>query len=114
MKDLSLIFKALSDETRLRILNVLLASPACVCELEPVLRLPQPLLSRHLAYLRNAEMVSNRREGTRIVYSARQDVKAAPGLWTWLRTIFRAGKQFQRDIAKWEQQRSKPRMNAVV
>lgn len=68
MQQLSVLFKALSDPTRLRIVNLLLRSPFCVCEMERVLKLSQPLLSRHLAYLRNAGVVESRREGTRVNY----------------------------------------------
>ena len=69
MTELAGVFKALSDPTRLRILNLLLRSPYCVCEMERRLGLPQPLLSRHLAYLRNSGIVESRREGTRVNYS---------------------------------------------
>lgn len=62
-------FKALADPNRLRILNLLLEQPLCVCEMEFLLRLPQPLLSRHLAYLRNAGWVEDRRHGMRVQYS---------------------------------------------
>lgn len=62
-------FKALADPNRLRILNLLLDQPLCVCEMEVLLRLPQPLLSRHLAYLRSAGWVEDRRQGMRVQYS---------------------------------------------
>jgi DNA-binding transcriptional ArsR family regulator len=63
------IFKALADGTRLRILNLLLQEDACVCEVGSALGLPQPLVSRHLAYLRNAGLVLDHREGMRVRYS---------------------------------------------
>ena len=68
MERLSVLFKALSDPTRLRIVNLLLRSPFCVCEMERILKLSQPLLSRHLAYLRSCGVVESRREGTRVSY----------------------------------------------
>lgn len=71
------IFKALAHPTRLRILNLLLEEPLCVCELEALLRLPQPMLSRHLAYLRAAGLVTDRRAGIRVHYSL------APGQQTF-------------------------------
>jgi ArsR family transcriptional regulator, arsenate/arsenite/antimonite-responsive transcriptional repressor len=64
------VFKALADPTRIRLLNILLQTPCCVCEMETVLRLPQPLISRHLAYLRNAGLVRDQRQGMRVQYSA--------------------------------------------
>ncbi|MCP4589292.1 MAG: helix-turn-helix transcriptional regulator [bacterium] len=58
-----LIFRALADETRLRLLNLLLEGELCVCELCEVLELPQPNVSRHLAYLLQAGLVTERRVG---------------------------------------------------
>jgi ArsR family transcriptional regulator len=66
-KDVSL-FKALADETRLRILALLTTGELCVCELMGVLELPQSTVSRHLAYLRNAGWVQGRREGVWMYY----------------------------------------------
>ncbi len=68
MRELAGTFKALADPTRLRILNLLLRSPLCVCEMERLLDLPQPLLSRHLAYLRNYGWVESQRDGMRVNY----------------------------------------------
>ncbi len=69
MQQLSNSFKALADPTRLRIVNLLLRSPFCVCEMERILKLSQPLLSRHLAYLRTCGLVESRRNGMRVNYS---------------------------------------------
>ena len=69
MEQLSNLFKALADPTRLRIMNLLLRSPFCVCEMERILGLPQPLLSRHLAYLRNGGLVESHRDGMRVNYN---------------------------------------------
>src|SRR5208337_3384154 len=57
------IFRALSDQTRLRILNLLQGGELCVCHLVAVLDVPQPTASRHLAYLRRAGLVVARKEG---------------------------------------------------
>jgi ArsR family transcriptional regulator, arsenate/arsenite/antimonite-responsive transcriptional repressor len=69
MKRVERMFKALADPTRLRILNILFSGETCVCELQRILNLPQPLLSRHLTYLRNAGIVQDRRDGPRVFYS---------------------------------------------
>jgi ArsR family transcriptional regulator len=61
-------FRALADPTRLRILGLLLRSPRCVCEMAATLDLPQPLVSRHLAYLRNSGLVEGIRQGFRVNY----------------------------------------------
>jgi len=63
------LFKALSEPTRLRLLNLLRLGSICVCELHAVLRIPQPTASRHLAALRHAGLVEDCRSGTRIIYS---------------------------------------------
>ncbi len=62
------LFKALADETRLRILGLLLTGEVCVCDIHESLKIPQPKASRHLAYLRRARLVETRREGLWIHY----------------------------------------------
>ena len=59
---LDALFRGFADPTRLRILNVLAAGEMCVCDLVALLRLPQPTVSRHLAYLRRVGLVAARRE----------------------------------------------------
>ena len=61
-------FKALADETRLRILALLLEGELCVCEIIAALELPQSTTSRHLAYLRNSGWVKDRRQGVWMYY----------------------------------------------
>ncbi len=68
MKNTAQLFKALSDETRLRVLALLTAGELCVCDLVAVLELPQSTVSRHLAYLRNAGLVADRRQGVWMFY----------------------------------------------
>ena len=62
------LFQALADQTRLRILGLLLTGEVCVCHIHESLRIPQPKASRHLAYLRRAGLVETRREGLWIHY----------------------------------------------
>jgi ArsR family transcriptional regulator len=69
VKDLANMFRALADPNRLRILNVLSHQCMCVCDLQGVLGLSQSLISRHLAYLRHAGLVQDRRAGTWVCYS---------------------------------------------
>jgi ArsR family transcriptional regulator len=66
--NLALLFKALADETRLRLINLIGDDEVCVCFFVEVLRINQPKISRHLAYLRRAGVVSPRREGKWIHY----------------------------------------------
>ena len=63
------LFRALADETRLRILNLLVRGELCVCEIEQALEIGQSKASRHLAYLRNARLVTDRREGPWMYYA---------------------------------------------
>ena len=74
------LFRAMSDKTRLRILNLLLTGELCVCDLVSVLGVPQPTASRHLAYLRKAGLVAGRKEGVWCYYRlvpAASDFEAA-------------------------------------
>lgn len=61
--DLALLFAALADRTRLRLLNLMNGKEVCVCYFVEILGLSQPKISRHLAYLRRAGIVTARREG---------------------------------------------------
>ena len=62
------VFLALADETRLRILGLLLSGEVCVCDVHESLKIPQPKASRHLAYLRRSGLVDTRRDGLWIHY----------------------------------------------
>jgi len=55
------LFKALSDENRLRILNLLFCKEMCVCELEGILSMTQSNVSRHLIKLKNADIVVSKK-----------------------------------------------------
>ncbi len=69
------LFKALSDPTRLRCLSLLVsADELCVCELTYALGLPQPRVSHHLAALRRAALVSDRKAGLWIYYRLNADL----------------------------------------
>ena len=68
VRSFSRLFKALGDETRLRIVALLAHGELCVCHLEEALRLSQPKVSRHLATLRAAGVVADRRDGTWVYY----------------------------------------------
>jgi len=77
--ELDLLFRALADRTRLRLMNLMGADEVCVCFLVEALKLTQPKISRHLAYLRRAGLVAARREGKWMHYrlSAPPDARAA-------------------------------------
>jgi ArsR family transcriptional regulator len=69
MKNYVLLFKALSDETRLKIMILLSEKELCVCKIEAALDSSQAKVSRHLTVLRNAGLVASRRDGQWIYYS---------------------------------------------
>jgi ArsR family transcriptional regulator len=60
---LDLLFRALADPTRLRLLNLIADKEICVCYFVEILGISQPKISRHLAYLRRAGIVAARRQG---------------------------------------------------
>jgi ArsR family transcriptional regulator len=66
--DMERFYQALGDSTRLRLLNLMGDQELCVCYFVEVLGQPQPKISRHLAYLRNAGIVAVRRQGTWMHY----------------------------------------------
>jgi ArsR family transcriptional regulator, arsenate/arsenite/antimonite-responsive transcriptional repressor len=69
MRDLIKAFKALSDETRLRILNLLLERECCVCEVMQVLDISESRASRNLSFLYDAGFLKLRRQGLWALYS---------------------------------------------
>ena len=73
MKDVVKAMKALSDETRLRILNVLLERECCVCEVMQALDISQTRASRNLGILHDAGFLRMRKEGLWSLYSVDQD-----------------------------------------
>jgi len=69
MQDLIKALKALSDETRIRMLNILLKKECCVCEVMQALDISQSRASRNLGILQNAGLLKAHRDGVWIVYS---------------------------------------------
>lgn len=64
----AILFKALADRTRLRLINLMGEDEVCVCFFVEVLKINQPKISRHLAYLKRAGVVESRRDGKWIHY----------------------------------------------
>ncbi|MEA1959911.1 MAG: metalloregulator ArsR/SmtB family transcription factor [Bacillota bacterium] len=63
------VFKAIGEPTRLKILRLLAAQDLCVCDLEEVLQISQPRVSQHLKVLKQAGLVSERREAQKRICS---------------------------------------------
>ena len=99
--DLVRLFAALADRTRLRLLNLMDGREVCVCYFVEILRQPQPKISRHLAYLRNAGIVDARRDGKWMHYSIEHpnDPIAAAILHEALDSL-KSDPQMQADLAR--------------
>ncbi len=96
--NIELLFKALADRTRLRLINLIGADEVCVCFFVEVLNTNQPKISRHLAYLRRAGLVSSRRDGKWIHYRVIEppDPHAA-NIFREVRTWLANDEEMQRD-----------------
>ncbi|MFO7736587.1 MAG: metalloregulator ArsR/SmtB family transcription factor [bacterium] len=75
MKKFAQFFKALSDETRLHIITLLMMEPElCVCDIENVLELTQSKVSRHLRYLLNSGILTDERKNVWVYYRINKDL----------------------------------------
>jgi ArsR family transcriptional regulator len=101
VRRVSLLLKALGDETRLRVVALLAHGALCVCHIEEGLGLSQPAASRHLAVLRNAGVVEGRREGAWVYYRlARQDDPQRKRLLSSLVASFPDKDVLKRDVER--------------
>ena len=96
-----LLFRALSDPTRLRLLNLIADREICVCYFVEILGISQPKISRHLAYLRRAGIAAARRQGRWMHYRLviPQDAVAASILNETLKHL-RERPDMQRDYSR--------------
>ncbi len=96
--DMELLFKALADRTRLRLLNLMGADEVCVCYFVEILRVNQPKISRHLAYLRRAGVVAARREGKWMHYRVTEPAdEHAANVFKQVREWLAGEREMQRD-----------------
>ena len=95
---IEMLFKALADRTRLKLINLMGDDEVCVCLFVAVLKTNQPKISRHLAYLRRAAVVSARREGKWMHYRIVEppDPKAA-SIFREVRAWLASDSRMQRD-----------------
>ena len=99
--DMEMLFRALADRTRLRLINLMSGGEICVCFFVEVLGNNQPKISRHLAYLKRAGIVEARREGKWMHYriSTPTDSHAA-GVLSDVQAWLAQDKEMQRDRAR--------------
>lgn len=101
VRPLTKLFRALADETRVRIVALLAHGELCVCHIEKALELSQPNVSRHLGILRMAGIVDARRDGTWVYYRlAEQENEAVQEMLATLTKSFGAERAIRVDHAK--------------
>ena len=94
------VLKALGDDSRLRIVHLLLQGPLCVCELEYVLAMSQTNVSRHLAKLKQAKIVQNVKQGQWVNYQMDETFLAnESALIEYLKEKFLSNASFQEDLS---------------
>lgn len=79
------IFKALSDETRIRILNILQNKTLCVCDIENILELSQVNASRHLSKLKTVKLINSEKKAQWVYFSINQEMVLK---YSFLKTFF--------------------------
>jgi ArsR family transcriptional regulator, arsenate/arsenite/antimonite-responsive transcriptional repressor len=93
------LFRALADRTRLRIVNLLARGTLCVCDIQRILRQPQSSVSRHLALLKSAGLVRDRRDGMRTFYALTDwDSPLARGVLPAIRSHLAADGPYRADV----------------
>ena len=99
--DLELFFAALADRTRLRLLNLMRDGEVCVCFFAEALETNNPKISRHLAYLKRANLVAGRRDGKWINYRINQpNDKNAKKLFAAILEMFKEDEEMRLDREK--------------
>jgi ArsR family transcriptional regulator len=101
VRPLTKLFRALGDETRLRIVALLSHGELCVCHLEKALDLSQPNVSRQLGILRAAGIVDGRRDGSWMYYAlAAQEHESVRSMLDQVVKTFGAERAIRADHAK--------------
>lgn len=82
------IFKALGENNRLRIVNMLMSKPMCVCEITDIIGLSQSTVSGHLRILKEAEIIEDTKEGLWVEYSLMKKDELNKTLFKLVRSMF--------------------------
>jgi ArsR family transcriptional regulator len=101
VRPLTKLFRALGDETRVRIVALLVHGELCVCHVEEALGLSQPNCSRQLGILKSAGIVDSRRDGTWVYYRiTEQEHESVTSVLGVLTKTFGAEKSLRADHAR--------------
>ncbi len=104
----ALLFRALGDRTRLRIVNLLARGSLCVCDIQRILAQPQSSVSRHLALLKSAGLIRDRRDGMRTFYALTAwESPLARGVLAAIRSHLAADADFRTDMDELERLRAR-------
>ena len=107
LKDSEIVFTALADQTRFRILNLLSEGELCVCDVMSVLKEPQSKVSRHLAYLRRAGLVEARKEGLWMYYQlTKQNTQIFQAIFKALRYAHSDFEELKKDRTEFRKSKS--------
>ncbi len=99
--DPELFFAALADRTRLRLLNLMRDGEVCVCFFAETLETNNPKISRHLSYLKRAELVSGRRDGKWMHYRITEpNNEKAAGVFRATMEMLKSDKEMESDRKK--------------
>jgi len=102
------LFRALADRTRLRIVNLLARGSLCVCDIQRILGQPQSSVSRHLALLKSAGLIRDRRDGMRTFYALTDwNSGLARGVLSAIRGHLAVEGDYARDLEELEQLRAR-------
>lgn len=102
------IFKALAEESRLRILALLMQNEMCVCEIEECLKMTQSNVSRHLTALRNAGILDSYKKAQWTCYRVSNKFKKENKyLWLYLSQMVKDMPSFQRDLKEYKRCKEK-------
>ncbi|MGM0641127.1 MAG: ArsR/SmtB family transcription factor [Thermotogota bacterium] len=103
------IIKLFSDQTRLRILNILYNSEHCVCDLEAVLEMTQPNISKHIKKMSEFNILKKRKESYWIYYSLNQEILEKYDFIESILKDIRKEELFKNDIKKLKEYLDSPK-----
>lgn len=105
---IEMLFKALSEESRLRILSILMEREMCVCEIEVCLKMTQSNASRHLTELKKCGILDSYKEAQWAYYKISDHFKQEnKDLWEYLQIQLKQLKTYQEDYIQYEKYKDK-------